>query len=999
LKGIARVYDKHGKLVATATGRAGRAEVAALAQSLLKSLGPSTGLTPVAREASLGELRPYLRAARLEQWGDLRAAASALAAADRSTAARVPSAKEIADALWRDATIPVGARMIAALAAGEAKEALRLADGDPKDPDVLARRVQAQVALDDLAGAEQTLKTAKGAAPSSPLQLARAQLLFARGKKAAAEKELAPLLDGDTPDAPALAYVASLPSGALGDSTEKLVLGSARRAVKVLPEVASRVGLRAARGGRAGDDVYDLLGVDEVATSDLPEAEKIATAEPEGGTLSQDLKQRRATPVGEPEVVVAIVETHAPDGTPVDPTPKPTARRPTTPPADQRELAIIQPLLAAFDPLESGTQDRSIAIYPAPEEPVWKFWSLWATQQPALGGMLARTVASPPLLMVPNERADEVADPSKDALQRLAKRDRVDFVLRYRVRNEGTRAHVWLIMLDARAGEVYEFDDIVDGAGLVRFNRTLVPIAAVLLIVLIVVGWRRLYNVGEVKVEVRRDPGAERESMVLLLSKKDKAPPIADVAAFHAAMRARGHSLHRLRAMNAHEHTVFPRVPAGSWWVHLYGTYEKGNEVREVPRGLSKQITVGRGDVIPVELDVDPNLSEYRIRILENGNAVAAAVVYVDDNEAVALRTDAGGSITLNVAPGKHVVHCKAANEEFSVEVEAAGSKVHALVLDLTRLRRERELASGVEISSPSASQQVQLRASSKPQGKPAKARADADTVAAPTGLSRYQRVTELGRGAMGIVFRGRDLTLEREVAIKVVSHEIREIPQALEMFIQEAKAMAALNHPNLVTVFDQGVERDEHFIVMELVDGKPLEAVIAERGKLPIKEALSIADQVCAGLAYAHQRRILHRDIKPANIFLAAGGVVKIGDFGLARAVRQARLTQTKVVGTPLYMSPEQIRGSGVDFRSDLYSVGCTLYELLTGQPPFVTGEVMYHHMYTQPAKPSDMRPGLSREIDNLVLSCLEKEMDKRAASADAVREALKPLLSRSYD
>jgi serine/threonine-protein kinase len=182
----------------------------------------------------------------------------------------------------------------------------------------------------------------------------------------------------------------------------------------------------------------------------------------------------------------------------------------------------------------------------------------------------------------------------------------------------------------------------------------------------------------------------------------------------------------------------------------------------------------------------------------------------------------------------------------------------------------------------------------------------------------------------------------------------------------------------------------------MEFIDGQTLESLMQQRGKVPIDELLAIAEQICAGLAYAHGRRILHRDIKPANIFLTKDGVVKIGDFGLARAVQQARLTQTKVCGTPLYMSPEQIRGTGVDFRSDLYSVGCTLFELATGQTPFTTGEVMFHHMYTQPPKPSSLNPDLHPDFDKLILACLEKELDARVASADDLRKLVKPLKAR---
>jgi serine/threonine protein kinase len=306
-------------------------------------------------------------------------------------------------------------------------------------------------------------------------------------------------------------------------------------------------------------------------------------------------------------------------------------------------------------------------------------------------------------------------------------------------------------------------------------------------------------------------------------------------------------------------------------------------------------------------------------------------------------------------------------------------------------------LSDSPQVSPAQLGQQGTMAAVSPSRRAPMAARSDGPSNAkAASGLSRYQRIAELGRGAMGVVYQGRDLVLERDVAIKIISDEVRQNQQALDMFFQEAKSMASLNHPNLVTVFDQGSDGDETFLVMELVEGQTLEQVLQTRGTLPLGEALGIVEQLTAGLAYAHGRRILHRDIKPANIFVSNDGVVKIGDFGLARAVRQARLTQTKVCGTPLYMSPEQIRGAGVDFRSDLYSVGCTLFEIVTGRPPFVTGEVMYHHMYTRPPSPSEIDAKIPKEIDQLVLSCLEKEMDKRVATADLLRATIRTLRDR---
>jgi serine/threonine protein kinase len=177
----------------------------------------------------------------------------------------------------------------------------------------------------------------------------------------------------------------------------------------------------------------------------------------------------------------------------------------------------------------------------------------------------------------------------------------------------------------------------------------------------------------------------------------------------------------------------------------------------------------------------------------------------------------------------------------------------------------------------------------------------------------------------------------------------------------------------------------------MELIEGRTLEHVLERRGKLPWNEVLSVGNQMCAGLSVAHARHIIHRDIKPANVFIATGGVVKIGDFGLARAVREMNISHTRVCGTPLYMSPEQIRGADVDFRSDLYAVGCTLFELLTGRPPFLDGEILYHHVHTPPPDPASLEPSVPPAVSQLVLACLAKNKSERVESALALRTLIR--------
>jgi serine/threonine protein kinase len=269
-----------------------------------------------------------------------------------------------------------------------------------------------------------------------------------------------------------------------------------------------------------------------------------------------------------------------------------------------------------------------------------------------------------------------------------------------------------------------------------------------------------------------------------------------------------------------------------------------------------------------------------------------------------------------------------------------------------------------------------------------------AATLAGPELLcGRYKITRTLGRGAMGIVYRARDEHLEREVAIKVLASDLRHHPEALRFFVEEAKALAQLNHPNIVSVYDQTTDGNETYLVMEFVDGRTLDSLIEEKGKLPPHTALALIDQLCAGLAYVHARRVIHRDIKPANIFVSRDRIVKLGDFGLARVMRELSIRKTEIRGTPLYMAPEQITGENVTHRADLYAVGCTLFELVTGRPPFMDGEILYHHLHTKPPRPSELEPSLSEGFDELVLSCIAKDAEQRIDSANAIREKMRSL------
>ena len=247
----------------------------------------------------------------------------------------------------------------------------------------------------------------------------------------------------------------------------------------------------------------------------------------------------------------------------------------------------------------------------------------------------------------------------------------------------------------------------------------------------------------------------------------------------------------------------------------------------------------------------------------------------------------------------------------------------------------------------------------------------------------RYRILQKVGQGGMGIVYKAEDTLLKRIVAYKILSVTKEHQQGILHTFMQEAQVCAALNHPNIVTLYDTGTQGDEVFLTMEYVDGCSLREHL-EKQQLSLFETFALMEQICQGIAYAHNQGVIHRDIKPANIMLAGNGTVKITDFGLARILTEATLGQTAVRGTPLYMAPEQILGERVDRQSDIYSLGCTFYRMVAGCPPFVVGDVFYHHLHTPPAPPLSHNPRIPEGLNRLILKCLEKRKADRYALAE---------------
>lgn len=261
---------------------------------------------------------------------------------------------------------------------------------------------------------------------------------------------------------------------------------------------------------------------------------------------------------------------------------------------------------------------------------------------------------------------------------------------------------------------------------------------------------------------------------------------------------------------------------------------------------------------------------------------------------------------------------------------------------------------------------------------------------------NRYEIVAKIGDGGMALVYSAKDILLNRLVAVKVLRDQYASDREFIERFHREAQAAASLSHPNVVNVYDVGTINQTPFIVMEYIEGQNLSEIIVEQGQLEPEYAVKILLQICSALAHAHRHNIVHRDIKPHNILITKDNQVKVTDFGIA-AVSSMSITQTGVVlGSVLYFSPEQARGTKVDHLSDLYSLGVVMYEMLTGKVPFRADtpiSTALKHIQDLPKPPSQINPAIPLELERIILKLLAKKPEDRFQSAQELSDALEKL------
>jgi serine/threonine-protein kinase len=263
----------------------------------------------------------------------------------------------------------------------------------------------------------------------------------------------------------------------------------------------------------------------------------------------------------------------------------------------------------------------------------------------------------------------------------------------------------------------------------------------------------------------------------------------------------------------------------------------------------------------------------------------------------------------------------------------------------------------------------------------------------------RYQLNEPIGRGGMAMVFLGKDLMLERDIAVKLLRSQYAKDPAFRERFRQEAKAAANLSHPNLVTIYDFGYDQQRLYIVMEYVPGKDLNTIIQNEGRLSIEAGLDLGIKACKGIGYAHRAGLVHCDVKPHNLLVTADHQLKVTDFGIARALASINPNeQSDVVwGSPQYFSPEQAKGEGPSPASDVYSLGVVLYLMFTGQLPFIgktSGELARMHRSAVPIPPKELNPFIPDALEEVILKVLSKEPSARYRTADQLGRVLQMIL-----
>ncbi len=1053
------------------SGSAG--DVSKLSTEVLAEMSKIQGKQHIAPNLSLGDLLPYTEGLKSAQNGDFQGAARAMALAKPSDGMKIKFAQDFSKVLSANDSVPSEQRIAALLQSDDAKWAQELGQelhqSNPKDPVGIAAKAHALILQNKFSEAKAILDKAGN---SDAISLVKAHWHRKNGDDKSAAREL--LKGIQNKHQPSIAAALDLDSNGQKIVSKELIRLAQDETID--KSLRRQIAYQQIQSGDTSATNLAQIDASLLATQQRKElrekiAKKVKDRDKEAMYLEATLLAADGSPEAERALENARLFHKDPRFAELDNAiaANNTAavyikntqsvavkkKKQVTGLAQEIKLTLLGDNGPIGPPYLLGRRKLNHIQVVAMGKKESSLYMPYSTYPDRLEQAITTALsATPRVATVTKSKAEISNDPGKAIadMDQLHSANPTDLFILYQLRNDGLTPRVFLYAYapGARlADQTAPFHSIPfitpeDRDKLVAHN----PLfwGFLILLALAMVGYfiyAMIRGSGSLTVNLELDPTAKQEAVIVFLSKKPDRPHIPDREAFAKKLHAKGIKKSSKKVELASARTKFKRVPAGNWYVHVYGVYQKNLEWQVLQGDCSSSVSISKNEHHNVELNLVPTSAEVRLQVYAKGGPAPGVIVQAKSGKQGEMQTyETGNDGFVKILAEIGSLFLTINEDDFSVkkEIVLEDASVKTITVNIER-EREREKAraeledgidfgsdqwdeksnpnipsyserttkqqqtydSPLQVSAPELADLAGLKVTGKEQtiasglnesgvsigglamGAPAVSSSQS------MSSSRYDKRNELGRGAMGVVYEAFDPVLERNVAVKEITDEIKKYPQLVNAFKQEAKTLASLNHPNIVTVFDQGQESDTLFLVMELIDGKSLDLMLEKQRVLPLSEVIEIASQLCKGLAFAHKKRVIHRDIKPANVFLTSDGIAKLGDFGLARVLNELQIKQTTVKGTPLYMPPEQILGTDIDFRADIYSMGCTIFEMLTGEPPFVDGDVLYHHMHSKPPSLSSRVANLPPVLDDILGTCLAKSPNERFSTADALSAALK--------
>ncbi len=966
LRIVAELLGPEGGHFKTVDALAPPGEIGYLAQRVAARLATQFGGTAApAPGVSLQNVRAFLSAAALLK-GDADKAAALFAVAPPGSAAQPTTLRLAAQSVWQDTDAPMPVRIGAALAANATEVVLRLTEealaANPDDVDAHAARVRAYALKLDYENANRALATLPKTRAPLAVTLARVDLAVRRNDPVAARDDaLAPVLDlpGDKVG-PLLAYISTTPAKTFGPAVEMKLLSAAERAAVSDPLLASAAAVRAIQGGIEVKRAVPLVQAQEIPLAELqPLVEAVAAG---GSSAAVGLRQHITQREHQMQALELADVAASYD------------------PSLEGLVQALRPLLTKLQGLQQSGGVARVVVIPLMGSGQLPLWPVTADAA-RLGVGLKAAVATPPfdLAVAAVAAGIELADSTPDEqVAASALEAGSDAALLYRVRAGIMAAHLELRLVEVAGNRRSNLETSVEGkkTGLLRWNMETVIGMGVVALLLMVIAVLMLSS-ASVVVRIRHQQAGDVSDMLCVAITRSPDPPtIEDGAAFVDKMRKQG-EVHRPRlATMVKREAQFRLSRPGTWYVHLYGVQVKDKQISIVAgEAFTRPIVVRLRHSNTVAFSLEAVNAEFHVIVSDATHPVSNARVWLNDNEAKAVRTPMDGKLVLPVPRGQHVLHIDAKGIHIERPYEVIGPTIRMFEIKLEWERRVDDVSRvleqmGVAPATPVRSTGVYATKSApEPQ------------------VSRFTRLGELGRHKALVIYQAED-SLGAPVALAVLPRPACDDPQQVERFVREAQILTSLEHPNIVSLLDQGVDNGELYMAIELVQGATLEAALAGRGgKLPLRAALAVIDQLCAAVAHAHAKGIVHREIRPSSILVSGQNVVKLA-FGTARVVQALHLK----LGAPrplTFAPPEQIRRQPLDGKADIYCIGCTLFQLLIGTAPFDDGDVMQHHLETPPIPPSWLLETIPIPIDELVVACMAKEKEARPL-VDHIRQVL---------